>query len=63
MANQVEQQFYLTLFTNSTGVLTKELKMQHGKIVSEAPKMVTGTAQKVQLTLSQLPDFIKSLNA
>lgn len=61
MANQVEQQFYLTLFTNSTGVLTKELKMQHGKIVSEAPKMVTGTAQKVQLTLSQLPDFIKSL--
>lgn len=61
MANQVEQTFYLTLFTNSTGVLTKELRMEHGKIVSDAPKMVTGTAKRVQLTLTELPDFIKSL--
>ena len=52
MANQVEQPFYLTLFTNSTGVLTKELRMEHGKIVSDAPKMVTGIAKRVQLTLS-----------
>lgn len=61
MANQVEQEFYLTRFTNANGVLTKELSMQHGKIQSEAPKMVTGIAEKVKLTLSQLPDFIANL--
>lgn len=60
MANQ-EQPFYLTLFTNSNGVLTKELKMQHGKISSDAPKMYTGLAKRVKLTLSELPDFIANL--
>lgn len=61
MANQVEQEFYLTRFTNANGVLTKELSMEHGKITSIAPKMATGIAERVKLTLSQLPDFIAGL--
>lgn len=58
MANQ---EFYLTLFTNSSGVLTKQLKMVHGKIESTAPKMHSGLAERVKLTLEQLPAFIANL--
>lgn len=58
MANH---EFDLTLFRNSTGVLTKKLQMRHGKIESEAPKMSTGIANRVRLTLEQLPDFIAQL--
>lgn len=53
----------LTVFRTGSGVLTKTLTRVHGEIKSEAPRMFSGIANTVNLSLNELPNFINGLES